>query len=49
MHPGNLHADITKFTDKFFALGSDVADFLNAFVKGEGALPITSAPIRGLP
>ncbi|KAG0355130.1 hypothetical protein BGZ54_001285 [Gamsiella multidivaricata] len=46
--PGDLHADIKRITDKFFAPGPIVA-FLDAFVKGEGALPITSGPIRGLP
>ncbi|KAF9096994.1 hypothetical protein BGX23_010037 [Mortierella sp. AD031] len=32
---GDLHTDIKKITDKFFAPGSDVAKFLDAFVKGE--------------
>ncbi|KAG0197469.1 hypothetical protein BGX33_000595, partial [Mortierella sp. NVP41] len=47
--PGDLHTDIKTITDKFFAPGSDVAKFLDAFVKGEGALPKTSGSIRGLP
>ncbi|KAG0053924.1 hypothetical protein BGZ90_006089 [Linnemannia elongata] len=47
--PGDLHTDIKKITDKFFAPGSDVVEFLDAFVKGEGALPITSGSICGLP
>ncbi|KAF9123404.1 hypothetical protein BG015_005318, partial [Linnemannia schmuckeri] len=46
---GDLHADIKKITDRFFAPGSNIAKFLDAFVKGEGALPKTSGPIRGLP
>ncbi|KAF9917484.1 hypothetical protein FBU30_000739 [Linnemannia zychae] len=32
---GDLHADIKKITDKFFAPGP-IVDFLDAFVKGEG-------------
>jgi hypothetical protein len=46
---GDLHADVKKITDKFFALGSQVANFLDAFVKGQGALPTTTGSIRGLP
>ncbi|KAG0196539.1 hypothetical protein BGX28_010002 [Mortierella sp. GBA30] len=46
--PGDLRIDIKKITDKFFAPGP-IANFLNAFVKGEGSLPITHGPIRGLP
>ncbi|KAF8931608.1 hypothetical protein BGZ47_011753 [Haplosporangium gracile] len=46
---GDLHTDIKKITDKFFAPGSDVAKFLNAFVKGQGALLTTTGTIRGLP
>ncbi|KAF9974782.1 hypothetical protein BGZ75_000699 [Mortierella antarctica] len=45
---GDLHVDIKKITDKFFAPGPTV-DFLDAFVKGKGALPTTSGSIRGLP
>ncbi|KAK3810463.1 MAG: hypothetical protein J3R72DRAFT_530348 [Linnemannia gamsii] len=45
---GDLHADIKRITDKFFAPGP-IANFLDTFVKGEGALPVTSGPIRGLP
>ncbi|KAG9060866.1 hypothetical protein KI688_007935 [Linnemannia hyalina] len=45
---GHLHADIKNTTDKFFAPGP-IANFLDAFVKGEGALPITSGAIHGLP
>ncbi|KAG0346222.1 hypothetical protein BGZ54_005290, partial [Gamsiella multidivaricata] len=44
----DLHTNIKRITDKFFAPGP-VVDFLGAFVKGEGALPITSGSIRGLP
>ncbi|KAG0060267.1 hypothetical protein BGZ89_012410 [Linnemannia elongata] len=46
--PGDLHRDIKKITDKFFEAGP-ITNFLDAFVKGEGALPITSGSIRGLP
>ncbi|KAF9537746.1 hypothetical protein EC957_007713 [Mortierella hygrophila] len=46
--PSDLHADIKRITNKFFAPGP-IVDFLDAFVKGEGALPITSGSIRGLP
>ncbi|KAF9951961.1 hypothetical protein BGZ70_000791 [Mortierella alpina] len=45
---GDLHVDIKKITDKFFAPGP-IANFLDAFVKGEKALPTTSGSIRGLP
>ncbi|KAG9319078.1 hypothetical protein KVV02_001720 [Mortierella alpina] len=48
MQLGDLHVDIKKITDKFFAPGP-IANFLDAFVKGEGALPVTTGPIRGLP
>ncbi|KAF9923555.1 hypothetical protein BGZ67_009766, partial [Mortierella alpina] len=44
----DLHVDIKKITDKFFAPGP-IVDFLDAFVKGEGALPTTTGSIRGLP
>ncbi|KAH7055052.1 hypothetical protein BKA57DRAFT_452890 [Linnemannia elongata] len=46
---GDLHTDIKKITDKFFASGSGIANFLDAFVKGQGALPVTSGPLEGLP
>ncbi|KAF9972814.1 hypothetical protein BGZ73_003998 [Actinomortierella ambigua] len=46
---GDLLADITKITDEFFAPGSDVARFLDAFVKGKGQLPTTKGNIQGLP
>ncbi|KAG0359964.1 hypothetical protein BGX24_005663, partial [Mortierella sp. AD032] len=45
---GDLYADIKRITDKFFA-PEPIVDFLDAFVKGQGALPITSGSIRGLP
>ncbi|KAF9924655.1 hypothetical protein BGZ67_009152, partial [Mortierella alpina] len=45
---GDLHVDIKKITDKFFAPGP-ITNFLDAFVRGEGALPVTTGPIRGLP
>ncbi|KAF9084082.1 hypothetical protein BGX27_003926, partial [Mortierella sp. AM989] len=44
----DLHTDIKRITDKFFAPGP-ITNFLDVFVKGEGALPITSGSIRGLP
>ncbi|KAI8601221.1 hypothetical protein EDD21DRAFT_415122 [Dissophora ornata] len=46
---GDLHVNIKKIADKFFEPGSDVAKFLDAFVKGEGQLPITTGSIQGLP
>ncbi|KAI8348354.1 hypothetical protein B0O80DRAFT_462859 [Mortierella sp. GBAus27b] len=45
---GDLHADIKKITDKFFAPGP-IAIFVDAFVRGKGTLPVTHGPIRGLP
>ncbi|KAF9536754.1 hypothetical protein EC957_009801 [Mortierella hygrophila] len=45
---GDLHADIKRIADKFFAPGP-IANFLGTFVKGQGALPTTSGSIRGLP
>ncbi|KAI8355057.1 hypothetical protein B0O80DRAFT_52621 [Mortierella sp. GBAus27b] len=45
---GDLHTDIKRITDKFFAPGP-IANFLDAFVKGEGSLPTTSGSIHGLP
>ncbi|KAG9064921.1 hypothetical protein KI688_003183 [Linnemannia hyalina] len=45
---GDLHADIKRITDKFFAPGP-IADFLGAFVRGEKKLPVTKGSIRGLP
>ncbi|KAG0206419.1 hypothetical protein BGX33_007427 [Mortierella sp. NVP41] len=47
--PGDLHADIKRIMDRFFAPGSDVAKFLDAFIKGEGHPPVTTAAIGGLP
>ncbi|KAG0270738.1 hypothetical protein BGZ95_001582, partial [Linnemannia exigua] len=44
----DLHTDIKKITDKFFAPGP-IVDFIDVFVKGEGTLPMTSGSIRGLP
>ncbi|KAG0336079.1 hypothetical protein BG004_008207 [Podila humilis] len=46
---GDLHVDIKSITDKFFASGSDIAIFLDAFVKGQGSLPTTVGPVGGLP
>ncbi|KAG0281897.1 hypothetical protein BGZ97_009207, partial [Linnemannia gamsii] len=44
----DLHADIKEIANKFFAPGP-VANFLAAFVRGEGDLPVTTGAIRGLP
>ncbi|KAF8916949.1 hypothetical protein BGZ58_005174, partial [Dissophora ornata] len=44
----DLHADIKKITDKFFAPGK-IADFLDAFVRGEKHLEVTTGSIQGLP
>ncbi|KAI8595060.1 hypothetical protein EDD21DRAFT_425759 [Dissophora ornata] len=46
---GDLRVDIKKITDKFFAPGTPVANFLDSFVRGHGALPVTEGSIRGLP
>ncbi|KAF9969015.1 hypothetical protein BGZ73_008842, partial [Actinomortierella ambigua] len=48
MQLGDLHADIKRITDKFFAAGP-IAYFLDAFVKGEKQLKATTGAIRGLP
>jgi len=48
MQVGDIHADVKRITDKFFAPGPNV-DFIEALVKGEGALPITSGSMHGLP
>ncbi|KAF9545472.1 Sorting nexin mvp1, partial [Mortierella hygrophila] len=45
--PSDLHTNIKKITDKFFVPGSDVAKFLDAFTKGQGALPTTTGSILG--
>ncbi|KAF9085808.1 hypothetical protein BGX23_009357 [Mortierella sp. AD031] len=45
---GDLRADIKKITDKFSASGTPVTNFLDAFVKGQGTLPVTTGAIRGL-
>ncbi|KAG0047173.1 hypothetical protein BGZ89_005029, partial [Linnemannia elongata] len=47
--PGDLRADIKKITDRFFATGSSASDFLDAYVRGEFKLPITTGGIKGLP
>ncbi|KAG0197482.1 hypothetical protein BGX33_000568, partial [Mortierella sp. NVP41] len=44
---GDLRVDIKKITDKFFAPGSPITDFLDAFVRGQRTLPVTTGPIRG--
>ncbi|KAF8923765.1 hypothetical protein BGZ58_002576 [Dissophora ornata] len=46
---GDLRVDIKKITDKFFAPGTPVANFLHSFVRGHGTLPVTTGTIRGLP
>ncbi|KAG0008386.1 hypothetical protein BGZ82_004712, partial [Podila clonocystis] len=45
----DLRVDIKKITDKFFASGSPIADFLDAYVQGEKRLPVTTTGIKGLP
>ncbi|KAG0039332.1 hypothetical protein BGZ83_002824, partial [Gryganskiella cystojenkinii] len=47
--PGDLRTDIKKITDKFFTHGTRTINFLNAFVRGQRSLPITTGPIAGLP
>ncbi|KAG0249364.1 hypothetical protein BGZ95_007572, partial [Linnemannia exigua] len=46
---GDLHTDIKRITDKFFAPGSDVTTFLNRFVRGLESLPLTTGSVSGLP
>ncbi|KAF9557171.1 hypothetical protein EC968_007782 [Mortierella alpina] len=46
---GDLHADIKKIRDKFFAPESKHAEFLVSYVQGKGLLPITEDGLRGLP
>ncbi|KAG0285780.1 hypothetical protein BGZ97_007676, partial [Linnemannia gamsii] len=46
---GDLRADIEKIADRFFAAGSPASDFLDANVRGEFKLPITTSGIKGLP
>ncbi|KAG0012100.1 hypothetical protein BGZ82_002729 [Podila clonocystis] len=45
---GDLHTDIKKITDKFFAPGP-IAEFLVDYAKGRRHLPSTSGPLEGLP
>ena len=49
MSLGDLRADIKKITDRFFATGSPLSDFLDAYVRGEYKLPVTTTGIKGLP
>ncbi|KAF9114427.1 hypothetical protein BGX30_006619, partial [Mortierella sp. GBA39] len=46
--PGDLRIDIKRIMDKFFAPGP-IVDFLNAFVRDEKHLDVTTGQIRGLP
>ncbi|KAG0060064.1 hypothetical protein BGZ90_004177, partial [Linnemannia elongata] len=46
---GDLRVDINKIENKFFALGSPASLFLDAYVRGERSLPITTTGIKGLP
>ncbi|KAG9062287.1 hypothetical protein KI688_006619 [Linnemannia hyalina] len=39
---GDLRADIKKIADRFFATGSPASDFLDAYVRGEKSLPVTT-------
>ncbi|KAG0348134.1 proteasome regulatory particle base subunit [Podila humilis] len=45
---GDLHADIKRIREKFFAAGSKHAVFLIDYVQGKGSLPITEDGLRGL-
>ncbi|KAG9061322.1 hypothetical protein KI688_007300 [Linnemannia hyalina] len=47
--PSGLRADIKKITDRFFATGSPASDFLNAYVRGEKSLPVTTVELGGYP
>jgi len=49
MQLGDQRVDIKKITDKFFAHGTEVPNFLNASVRVQGAFPVTTRVIRGLP
>lgn len=49
LYLGDLKVDIKKITDRFFAVGSPASDFLDAYVKGEKSIPITTTGIKGLP
>ncbi|KAF9376201.1 hypothetical protein CPB97_010991 [Podila verticillata] len=40
--PGDLRVDIKKITDKFFAPGTPITDFLDAYVRGERHVPVTT-------
>ncbi|KAF9403901.1 hypothetical protein BGZ94_004467, partial [Podila epigama] len=46
---GDLRADIKKIADRFFATGSPASTFLDAFVRGQYKLPVTTTGIKGLP
>ncbi|KAI9240540.1 MAG: hypothetical protein BYD32DRAFT_151644 [Podila humilis] len=46
---GDLRVDIKKITDKFFSPGTPTTDFLDAYVKGQRSLPVTTTGIKGLP
>ena len=48
LHLDDLRADIRKITDKFFAPGP-IVNFLDAFVRGEKHLEVTTGNIQGLP
>ena len=43
LYVGDLRIDVKKITDKFFAPGSRTANFLDSFVRGEHALPVTTS------
>ncbi|KAG9061309.1 hypothetical protein KI688_007287 [Linnemannia hyalina] len=43
---GDLRADIKKIADRFFATGSAASDFLDAYVRGEFKLPVTTTGIK---
>ncbi|KAG0247321.1 hypothetical protein BG011_001681, partial [Mortierella polycephala] len=45
----DLRADVNKIRDKFFATGSKHVNFLDNYVRGELALPVTTSGVRGLP
>ncbi|KAG0326401.1 hypothetical protein BG004_002986 [Podila humilis] len=47
--PGDLRVRIKNISDKFFERGSIHANFLDAYVRGELKLKVTTTGIRGLP
>ncbi|KAK3834351.1 MAG: hypothetical protein JOS17DRAFT_815456 [Linnemannia elongata] len=47
--PSDIRSDIKKIANRFFETGSPASDFLDAYVRGEKVLPVTTAGVKGLP